>query len=563
MMPRWAFGLWQCRERYRTAAESIDVLDGYRKRGIPVDIIVQDWQYWRPGEWGSHAFDPARFPDPAALGGRPPRPPRAPHDLGVAEVLSRHRQLQGARGGRRPLPAEPGRGQAGLGRNVFTFYDAFNPAARALYWSQIHDALFTKKVDAWWLDASEPDIVEGPFPTLAAQVEAYQTHMNPTALGSGARMLNAYSLVNSQAVYEGQRAAAPDQRVFILTRTASPAAALRRRVLVGRHHLDLDGAAQADPGRPRRSRVSGMPYWTLDMRRLLRARALRARAAAAGRRSTNGASSTRAGSSSRRSCPSCACTARRPSARCGSSAATRSPAYQAMLKFDRLRYRLLPYVYSLAGAVTQRGRHDHAAAGHGLPRRRHGPPSIDEYMFGPALLVSPVTTLQGAQPRGLPARDAGRLVRLLDRRAARRRRQRHRVAAPFDAIPVHVRARLRSSRSAPSCSTPTRSRPTRSRSTSTPAPTARSPSTRTTASPTATRRARSRRSRFAGSDATRTLTIGKRAGLLPRHARAAHLPDRSWSAPAPRSPFPFAPKPDKTVTYGGRRRWSLLKPLRA
>ena len=74
MMPRWAFGLWQSRERYKTAAESVDVLDGFRKRGIPIDIIVQDWQYWRPDQWGSHEFDPARFPDPARWVARHPRP---------------------------------------------------------------------------------------------------------------------------------------------------------------------------------------------------------------------------------------------------------------------------------------------------------------------------------------------------------------------------------------------------------------------------------------------------------------------------------------------------------
>jgi alpha-D-xyloside xylohydrolase len=64
MMPRWAFGLWQCRERYKTAQESLDVVKEFRARRIPLDAIVQDWQYWPPDSWGSHAFDPSRFPDP-------------------------------------------------------------------------------------------------------------------------------------------------------------------------------------------------------------------------------------------------------------------------------------------------------------------------------------------------------------------------------------------------------------------------------------------------------------------------------------------------------------------
>ena len=99
MMPRWAFGLWQCRERYKTAAESVAVLDEYRKRGIPVDVIVQDWQYWRPGRMGLAHVRSGALSRSGALGRRPPRPARAPHDLRLAEVLSRHGQLQGAGGG--------------------------------------------------------------------------------------------------------------------------------------------------------------------------------------------------------------------------------------------------------------------------------------------------------------------------------------------------------------------------------------------------------------------------------------------------------------------------------
>jgi len=95
----------------------------------------------------------------------------------------------------------------------YTFYDAFNPEARKLFWSQIDRELFSKHVDAWWLDATEPDLTR--VPTLAGQ----QDYMNPTALGPGSRVLNAFPLENAEAVYNGQRAAAPDQRVFILTRS--------------------------------------------------------------------------------------------------------------------------------------------------------------------------------------------------------------------------------------------------------------------------------------------------------------------------------------------------------
>ncbi len=91
---------------------------------------------------------------------------------------------------------------------AYTFYDPFNAGARKMFWDQINARLFSKGIDAWWMDASEPDVLP------EWSIEGTQTHMNPTAMGTGARMLNAYSLVNSQAIYEGQAAAAPDQAAF-------------------------------------------------------------------------------------------------------------------------------------------------------------------------------------------------------------------------------------------------------------------------------------------------------------------------------------------------------------
>ena len=323
MMPRWAFGLWQCRERYKTAAESVAVLDEYRKRGIPVDVIVQDWQYWRPSEWGSHSFDPARFPDPA-------RWVADLHDRHARVMISvwpkfypRHGQLQGAGGGRRALPGEPRRGQAGLARR--TSSPTTTPSARRRARStgrRSGTRCSAKGIDAWWMDVSELEAVEGPFPTPAAQVEAYQTHMNPTGARLGrarAQRLPAGARPGRVrgAARGGARPARPDPDPQRLRGHA----ALRGGVVVGRHLVDLDGDAQAAR---RRARVRAVGHALLDVRhrRLLGARTLRARAARFGRAARSGASWRRAGSSSRRSSRSCACTARRRSARCGSSAAT-------------------------------------------------------------------------------------------------------------------------------------------------------------------------------------------------------------------------------------------------
>jgi len=439
MMPRWAFGLWQCRERYKTAAESVAVLDGYRKRGIPVDVIVQDWQYWRPSEWGSHIFDPARFPDPARW---------------VADLHDRHARLMISvwpkfyRGTANFKALEAAgflykqnlvEGKQDWLKNVFTNYDAFNPAARALYWSQMKDALFTKGVDAWWMDVSELEAVEGPFPTPTAQIEAYQTHMNPTALGSGARVLNAYPLVHAQGVYEGLRAAAPDKRVVILTRSgfagmqrygaaswsgdiSTTWTAMRKQIAAGL------GFA-----------ISGMPYWTFD---------------SGGFSVTERFAHAPRGSEAQEEwrelntrwfefatfLPILRVHGQAPKREMWEFGGDDSPAYKAMLKFDRLRYRLLPYIYSLAADVTRRGgtimrplEMDFSPG-----QEPEAPPLDEEYMFGPALLVSPVTAYK-VRERGvvLPTTTGG----WYDFWTGAHQQWIGRDApAPLDAIPVHVRA---------------------------------------------------------------------------------------------------------------------------
>jgi alpha-D-xyloside xylohydrolase len=196
MMPRWAYGFWQSRERYKTAQESLDVLNGYRSRKVPIDNIVQDWQYWKPTEWGSHAFDPSRFPDPDGW-------IKTIHDTYHAQLMisvwpkfhtgtANYSALNSAGDLYRLNVAERIKDFVGY---RYTFYDVFKAEARQRYGSQINQALFAKGVDAWWVDASEPEIVELWFPSVAAQVAMSETHMHPTALGTGSRMLNAYSLV--------------------------------------------------------------------------------------------------------------------------------------------------------------------------------------------------------------------------------------------------------------------------------------------------------------------------------------------------------------------------------
>ncbi len=166
MMPEWAFGLWQSRQRYETAQQSLDVLNEYRRRAIPIDIMVQDWQYWKRDAWGSHQFDPRRFPDPDGW-------IKALHTLHAHVMISvwgkfypgtsNFNEMQ--RG--RISCTWPDLTEKALDwiNFPYTFYDAFNPGARKLYWDQINTNLFNKGVDAWWEDATEPDVTSSP-PTL-------------------------------------------------------------------------------------------------------------------------------------------------------------------------------------------------------------------------------------------------------------------------------------------------------------------------------------------------------------------------------------------------------------
>ncbi|MES1189269.1 MAG: TIM-barrel domain-containing protein [Myxococcales bacterium] len=434
MLPRTAFGLWQCRERYKTAQESLDVVKGYRSRNIPLDNIVQDWQYWEPAGWGSHAFDATRFPDPAGW-------IKSLHDQHAQLMISVWPKFYPDTANFTALNSKGFLYQPNLTDKLmdfvgypFTFYDAFNPEARALYWQQMKTQLFDKGVDAWWLDASEPETVEGPHPSEAKRRNDYQTHMTPTALGSGSRMENAYPLVNSQAVYEGQRAAKADQRVFILTRSAF---AGQQRYSAAIWSGDITATWTAFKKQIAAGvgySVSGTPYWTVDSGGF-----------AVPTKFADGANAEEWRELSTRwfefstFLPLLRVHGQTPNREMWEFGGETSPAYLAQLKFDRLRYRMLPYVYSLAGAVTHEAgtilrplvmdfRTDSAALN-----------VADQFMFGKAFLVSPVTTYL-ARDRSvyLPTTPGGWYDFWTG--AALAGGKSVTASAAFDAMPVHVRA---------------------------------------------------------------------------------------------------------------------------
>ncbi len=432
MMPEWAFGLWQCRQRYKTQQESLDVLAGYRKRGIPIDNIVQDWFYWKEDQWGSHQFDPTRFPDPVGW-------IRNIHEKYHAHLMiSVWPKFYPQTENFKVMRAHHYLYEPNLGEDIHdwlghedTFYDAFNPGARKLFWEQIQTALFSKGVDAWWMDASEPDML--PTPTLEGQ----RSHMHPTAIGAGARMLNAYPLVNSEGIYQGQREAAPDQRAFILTRSGF---AGQQRYAAAVWSGDISStwtAMRAQITAGLGFCISGMPYWTMDTGGFsVPARFSTAHPKPADAEEWDEMNARWFEFSA--FVPLLRVHGEFPYREMWEFGGDNSPAYNAEFKFDRLRYRLLPYIYSLAGKVTQGGGTIMRPLVMDFRTDTNVLDINDEYMFGPAFLVSPVTTYQARSRSVYLPQSSGWYDFWTG--ASFAGGQTIDAPAPYDAIPLYVKA---------------------------------------------------------------------------------------------------------------------------
>lgn len=390
--PKWALGFWQSRERYRNEAQLLDVVKEYRKRHIPLDNIVLDWQYWEDPKWGSHEFDKARFPDPGKL------LQTLHNDLHAHFMISvwpkfntgtRNYEEMNSKGFLfTHNVAKKRKDWVGVGYES-TFYDPFNPEAGKLFWQQIDRSLNVLGVDAWWLDATEPDMHSN------LSIEERKINMSPTAMGPGAKYFNAYSLLNAKGVYEGQRKSSPDKRVFILTRSAFAGqqrygAATWSGDIVSRWSDFTDQIATGI-----NFSLSGIPYWTMDIggfaveRRYEKAtgaelkewRELNTRWFQFGA-----------------FCPLFRSHGQFPFREIYNIAPEGSPEYNSMVYYDKMRYRLLPYIYALAGQSY----FDDYTIMRGLVMDFTADQTAcniaDQYMFGPALLVSPVSTY-GARSR--------------------------------------------------------------------------------------------------------------------------------------------------------------------
>ena len=238
MFPQWAYGFWQCRERYMSGTHLVETVKEFRKRNLPVDVIVQDWQYWGSRGWGVPQFDEKNYPNPAGF-------IKELHDLNAHFNIS--------------IWSNPDKnstiGKEFVLKNRFIpdtkWLDYFNAETRKEYWNTLKVNMFDNGVDSWWMDAVEPenDALKGT-----------ETHMG---LGDFYRLT--YPLMVSQAVSEGQRETSSDKRVCILTRSAFPG---QQRYGIINWSGDIGGTwevfrIQIVAGL--NYTITGFPYWTTDI----------------------------------------------------------------------------------------------------------------------------------------------------------------------------------------------------------------------------------------------------------------------------------------------------------
>ncbi|WP_026475238.1 glycoside hydrolase family 31 protein [Alkaliflexus imshenetskii] len=238
MLPKWAYGFWQCRERYASARQLVETVKEFRKRNLPMDVIVQDWQYWGSKGWGVPQFDETHYPNPSGF---------------ISEIHDLNAHFSISIWSNPDINSELGREYQKNNHFIpnTNWLDYFNPATRKAYWNTLNENMFVHGVDSWWMDAVEPE---------NDALRGVTTHIGP---GDFYRLI--YPLLVSKSVYEGQKAVSSDKRVCILTRSAFSG---QQRYGVINWSGDVGGTwdeyrRQIVAGL--NFSITGLPYWTTDI----------------------------------------------------------------------------------------------------------------------------------------------------------------------------------------------------------------------------------------------------------------------------------------------------------
>ena len=395
--PKWVLGFWQSRERYQSSKDIEENMKKFRDLKIPVDNIVQDWNYWKLDSWGSHEFEAARYPNPQAM-------LDSVHALHGRFMISVWPKFYDTVKNYKELDAKGWMYHQAIKDDIHdwlgfrgSFYDAYDAGARKMFWRQMDENLYTKYkfgIDAWWMDASEPNVRD------CTPMWYRKALSGPTALGTSTEYFNAYSIVNADAIYNGQRSVNPNQRVFLLTRSGF---AGEQRYSTATWSGDIatrweDMRAQMTAGL--NYSMAGLPFWGMDQGGFcVENRYVAAQQEFDKTGKENADLKEWRELQARWNQFGCFVPLYRahgqwPLREVWNIAPADHPAYKTIVAYDKLRYRLMPYLYSMAGMVHLK---DYTMM-RGLVMDFNGDDKVldikDQWMFGSALMACPVGEYQ-------------------------------------------------------------------------------------------------------------------------------------------------------------------------
>ena len=467
LYPKWVLGFWQSRERYKTSAEIEETLGEFRRRHIPIDNIVQDWNYWTENQWGSHQFEPSRFPNPQAM-------LDSVHAMHGRFMISVWPKFYVNTDNYKALDAKGWMYTQAVKDDIHDwvgpgyvggFYDAYDAGARKMFWQQMDENLYTKYnhpatsasggspvgIDAWWMDASEPNVRD------CTPMWYRKALCGPTALGTSTEYFNAYSTVNADAIYNGQRSVwkgkQDEPRVFLLTRSGF---AGEQRFSTATWSGDIgtrweDMRAQMTAGL--NYSMSGIPFWGMDQggfcveNRYVAAQQLYDRTGQENEDLKEWRELQTRWNQFGTFIPLFRSHGQWPLREIWNIAPDEHPAYKSFVYYDQLRYRLMPYLYSLAGWAHFK---DYTLM-RALVMDFNGDPNVldigNQWMLGPALMACPVGYYKARNRSVYFPQQCGWYnlytgEKVMDSEAIENRESVNRkliVDAPYEQIPVFVR----------------------------------------------------------------------------------------------------------------------------
>ena len=399
VMPKWAMGFWQSREKYQSQEQILDVMNEFRERRIPIDNIVQDWFYWKEDQWGSHEFDPTRFPDPKAM-------IDSIHAMNAHYMISvwpkfymnteHYKEFDKNGWMYQQAIKDSIRDWVGPGY-VGSFYDAYSADARKLFWNQMYEHLYPLGIDAWWMDASEPNVRD------CTDMDYRKALCGPTALGSSTEYFNAYALMNAEAIYDGQRSVDDNKRVFLLTRSGF--AGLQRYSTatwsgdIGTRWEDMKAQISAGLN----FAVSGIPYWSMDIGGFCVENRY-----VEGQNQWDKNKVETADYKEWRElntrwyqfgafAPLFRAHGQFPLREVWNIAPENHPAYKSIVYYNKLRYNLMPYVYTMAGMTHFNDYTIMRPLVMDYGKDTNVNNIGDQFMFGPSIMVCPVYEYQARE----------------------------------------------------------------------------------------------------------------------------------------------------------------------